>query len=533
MICAKRRIATQISVLLLGISLGIGAALQIAQILQLRAAQAVLRRYAGQTLEVGVQAVEEGGHLRKALLRRNFPPCSDGELAYMRDLLFNAKYVYEIEHVREDKVICTAMLGRLQTPMAMLAPDLVDGENRIFAYAPVPISSTGRGFIAERDGLAMVFNPDEVKDIDALPMRYSGLYFDWETMAMLHGFGHPTPLTSTEVAAQKLIERNGVYYLPLCKRSTVSCIVVSESRADMLARGHGFTAALLLSGTSAGGAIALVFILLYRKQLTMEGQLRRAIRKGALALVYQPVVRIDSDEMIGAEALARWVNESGESIRPDIFIALAEEKGFVKKITHMVVERAIDELGDLLRSGAFRVTINITAEDLSDPEFFASLNRSMAQAKILPSTIGLELTERSIANQEAVIHAISLLSQSGHAVYIDDFGTGYSSLSYLNSLDASTIKIDRSFTQTVGTGAVTASVVPQILEMANQLHMAVVVEGIETEEQAEYFRKIGGAIQGQGWYYGRPIPSAMMHELFFALRPNTATQPLAATLEQI
>jgi sensor c-di-GMP phosphodiesterase-like protein len=480
----------------------------------LRAGQAALDHYANQTLDTGLQAVGEANSLRNTIISRGLPFCSDAELTLMRDLLFNSIDVQEIERIRENKVICTAMMGRLPAPLAMPAPDLVAGDNRLSADAPVPISSTSRGFIAERDGLAMVFNPDAVKYLDALPMRYSGLYFDWEKMTMLRGFGHPMPLTSEEVAAQKLIERGGVYYLPRCNRSTVSCIVVSEPRANMLARGHGFTAALLLAGTFAGGALALVFILLYRKQLTLESQLRRAIHKNAITLVYQPVVRIDSGKMIGAEALARWVDESGEQIRPDIFIALAEEKGFVKQITELVVQRAIDELGDLLRAGAFQVTINITAQDLADPEFFASLNRSMAQAKILPSAIGLELTERSIANQETIVHAISLLSQSGHAVYIDDFGTGYSSLSYLNSLAASTIKIDRSFTQTVGTGAVTASVVPQILEMADQLHLAVVVEGIETAEQADYFRKLGGKIQGQGWYYGRPVSAAKMHELF-------------------
>lgn len=514
MICANRRIATQISVLLLGIGLGIGTAFQIAQTLQLRAGQAALDHYANQILDTGLQAVGEADSLRNAIFSHDLPFCSDGELALMRDLLFNSINIQEIERIRNNKVICTAMMGRLPTPLAMPEPDLIAEDSRLSAYAPVPISSTSHGFIAERDGLAMVFNPDAVEHLDALPMRYTGLYFDWKKMAMLRGFGHPMPLNSEEVAAQKLIARDGVYYLPRCNRSTVSCVVVSEPRADMLVRGHGFTAALVMAGTFAGGAIALVFILLYRQQLTTESQLRRAIRKGDLTLVYQPVVRIESGKMIGAEALARWVDESGESVRPDIFIALAEEKGFVKEITALVVQRAIDELGDLLRTGAFQVTINITTQDLADPEFFASLNRSMAQAKILPSAIGLELTERSIANQETILHAISLLSQSGHAVYIDDFGTGYSSLSYLNSLAASTIKIDRSFTQTVGTGAVTASVVPQILEMADQLHLAVVVEGIETAEQADYFRKIGGKIEGQGWYYGRPVSAAKMHELF-------------------
>jgi sensor c-di-GMP phosphodiesterase-like protein len=529
MVCVHSRITTQICVLLLGIGLGIGTAFQIAQTLQLRTSQAMLRRYANQTLDTGLQAVEEGENLRKAILRRGLPFCSDSELALMRDQIFNAKYVHDINLIRNHKLICTAMLGRLSTPIAMPSPDLVDGNERIFAYAPVPNSTTSRGFIAERDGLALVFNPNEVNFIDALPMRYSGLYFDWKKMTMLHGFGHLMPLTSAEVAAQKMIERDGVYYLPLCKKSAVFCVVVSEPRADMLVRGYGFTAALLLAGTFAGGAFALVLILLYHKQVSMESQLRRAIHEGTLTLAYQPLVRIDSGKMIGAEALARWINESGEQIRPDIFIALAEEKGFVKQITRLVVQRAIDELGDLLRSGGFRVTINITAQDLADPGFFVFLNRSMAHARILPSAIGLELTERSVANEEKVVHAISRLSQSGHTVYIDDFGTGYSSLSYLHSLNASTIKIDRSFTQTVGTNAVTASVVPQILEMANRLHLAVVVEGIETAEQAEYFRKIGGAIQGQGWYYGKPVPAATMHELFPAPNPLPATPPQKST----
>jgi sensor c-di-GMP phosphodiesterase-like protein len=514
MICSHRRTAAQIGVLLLGIGLGIAAAFQIAQTLQLRAGQAALRDYADRTLNDGLRAAGEVEKVRNKVLSRALPFCSDAEVALMRDLIFNANYMYEIERIRDHKVICTAMLGRLPEPLAMPVPDLTPGKEHVSASAYVPISPNARGFIIERDGLAAVFNPKTVKYLDALPMRYSGLYFDWEKMTMLYGFGHPISLTGAEVAAQKLIERDGIYYLPRCKQPNSTCIVASEPRADMLARGPGFTAALLLSGTFAGGAIALVFILLYRKQVSMESQLRRAIRKDALTLVYQPVVTINSGKMIGAEALARWVDESGESVRPDIFIALAEEKGFVKEITARVVQRAIDELGDLLRSGTFRVTINITAQDLADPEFFASLNRSMARAKILPSAIGLELTERSIANEETVVHAIALLSQSGHTVYIDDFGTGYSSLSYLHSLDASTIKIDRSFTRTVGTDAVTASVVPQILEMAHQLRMAVVVEGIETVEQAEYFRKFGGAIQGQGWYYGKPVSAAKMHEIF-------------------
>lgn len=97
-------------------------------------------------------------------------------------------------------------------------------------------------------------------------------------------------------------------------------------------------------------------------------------------------------------------------------------------------------------------------------------------------------------------------------VYIDDFGTGYSSLSYLHRLAVDAIKIDRSFTQTVGTEAVTASVVPQILAMAAQLELMVVVEGVETAEQMEYFRAAGPGLLGQGWFFGKPVPAAQLRE---------------------
>jgi len=130
-----------------------------------------------------------------------------------------------------------------------------------------------------------------------------------------------------------------------------------------------------------------------------------------------------------------------------------------------------------------------------------------------PSNVGLELTERSTADHKTAVHALAQFKNTGHVMYIDDFGTGYSSLAYLHELHVDAIKMDRAFTRTVGTGAVTASVVPQILEMAAQLDLLVVVEGIETREQAEYFRAAGRGILGQGWLFGMPVPASQFRKL--------------------
>jgi sensor c-di-GMP phosphodiesterase-like protein len=241
--------------------------------------------------------------------------------------------------------------------------------------------------------------------------------------------------------------------------------------------------------------------------------LRRAIRSGRINLVYQPVVHLESEAVVGAEAMVRWNNDAGEEVKPETFIALAEEKGFVGEITRFVLRKSVEELADLLVTGNFKLTINISATDLSDPGFFSQLKHAITIAHVPPSAIGLELTERSTADQDVAIHAISELKAAGHSVYIDDFGTGYSSLSYLHNLAIDAIKIDRNFTQTIGTDAVTASVVPQILNIASELNLMVVVEGIETSEQAEYFRKAGAGILGQGWFFGKPVPAPQLKRI--------------------
>jgi sensor c-di-GMP phosphodiesterase-like protein len=151
------------------------------------------------------------------------------------------------------------------------------------------------------------------------------------------------------------------------------------------------------------------------------------------------------------------------------------------------------------------------------------LEQSLDQAGVLAASVVIEITESSTALHKVALEAIRHLRRLGHHVHIDDFGTGYSNLSYLHDLSVDAIKIDRSFTQAIGTEAVTVSILPQILAMAKTLNLQVIVEGIETSQQASYF--IGGAksILGQGWLFGRPVPPVEFLRLLGAskqLRPQ-------------
>jgi sensor c-di-GMP phosphodiesterase-like protein len=268
---------------------------------------------------------------------------------------------------------------------------------------------------------------------------------------------------------------------------------------------------------SLGGLTLGFTLLLQPRKRSLATQLRRALRLNLIAVVYQPIVDVKTGEIIGAEALARWTDEEGQSIRPDVFVAAAEELGFIGKLTRAVLRLIVAEMGDYLRDNPeFRVNVNIAAADLADSHFLPMLERLLQRNRITPQSVNLELTERSTANHELAISSIRKLRARGHQFYIDDFGTGYSSLSYLNQLAIDAIKIDRAFTDAIGTGSLTAAIVPQILAMAETLHVKVVVEGVERQDQSDYFASRNQEILAQGWHFGEPIPAKKLIEILEA-----------------
>jgi sensor c-di-GMP phosphodiesterase-like protein len=228
-------------------------------------------------------------------------------------------------------------------------------------------------------------------------------------------------------------------------------------------------------------------------------------------VVYQPIVELPDGRIVGAEALLRWIDEDGNTVGPDVFVRIAEERGFVEEITRLVLRHILRDFGATLRNHpGFRISINVAAADLSDPEFLPMLDRSLERAGVPAQSLAIEITESSTANNQVAIETILSLRNRGHSVHIDDFGTGYSSLAYLHDLAVDAIKIDKAFTQAIGTGSVIVAILPQILSMAEALDLAVVVEGVETQEQADYFASDTRPIRAQGWLFGRPVPAEVL-----------------------
>lgn len=514
-----RRTLLHVGVCVLGAVCGMFAGRYAAERYELRLGREHLEDYAQRVMKLTADSNAEMEAAADAVRKANLGFCSDAEIAFMRDYVFNAAHIRDLGRAQNGKLYCTSTSGVLAEPASMQRkPDVVANGANFFANAPLVITNKSDGLILGKKGVSVVMNPVAFDTIHEPPMYFAASLFEPSSGRVVHVLGKHMPLRGWEARAGTYVEKNGVFYKPVCSSEAAYCIAVAESREDMLAQGGLLRTIYGITGGFLGYGAVLIVLLWWQRQKTMERQLRRALRSGELSLVYQPIVDLATGAIVGAEALVRWRDEADEWIRPDVFAALAEEHGFVNQITQFVIHCSVKELGNTFLQQGYRVSINMTASDLQDPNFFAALDRIQAEQKLPPFAIGLELTERSTADQQLAVDGISRLNRAGHAVYIDDFGTGYSSLAYLHQLPVTAIKIDRAFTQTVGTEAVTASVVPQILDMANKLNLRVVVEGIETEEQADYFRQQGHGYLGQGWLYGKPVTA----EKLIAMLPPEA-----------
>lgn len=514
----SRRQLSYVALFLCASSLGAMLAYGVARSIQLRVGQDELQSYARRLLDSSPQLVAESDRAVATVLDAHLAFCSDEELALIRDYVYNSAHVKHIGRISDGMLYCTSGVGRLSPAehMPRHAEISIDGLH-VYRTARIVISNTAvdaPGLIAESRGVSVVMNPNAYRALDESPRFSSGFLLDPRNSRTTLIFGHSVALSGSEIASGNLVERDGMFLQPLCSAGELICVVASEARADVLATNTGFIHGFLVGGTTLGSAASVILILLHKRRGCLEQQLRRALRRDGLSLVYQPIVELDSGAVVGAEALVRWADETGKPVSPEIFIALAEEKGFVGEITQWVIRRVTHELGDVLASGGRTVTINVSSRDLDNPEFFATLEECMQSAKLPAEAIGLEITERSTADHETAIDAIARLKRAGHIVYVDDFGTGFSNLAYLHRLAADAIKIDRVFTKMVGTHAAAISIVPQILAMAGHLGLRIVVEGIETLEQAEYFRAASREILAQGYLFSPGVPEAEIKMIF-------------------
>ena len=258
--------------------------------------------------------------------------------------------------------------------------------------------------------------------------------------------------------------------------------------------------------------------------LQMEMDLRRAIDRDEFTLNYQPIVSLDSEKIVGFEALIRWHHPTLGNIPPDDFIPVAEETGLILPIGNWVLREACSQMQQWRENyslaNSLIVNVNLSARQLEQKDLVKQIARILKDTKLDPACLKLEITESVIMkNAEETITKVRKLREMGVLLSIDDFGTGYSSLSYLHRFPIDTLKVDRSFVNLIGAEGEHSEIIQTIITLAFNLGMDVVAEGVETAEQLEFLRHVNCSY-GQGYFYSRPVTNLLAAEMIEELKRN-------------
>ncbi len=516
---------------LLGTILGIMAGFGLGRVMLLRAIRSGLSDYAQQLISHADGLSDELDDLFRHQDASQIPFCSDQEIAALQAETFRAHGLKDIGRTSNGILYCSAFLGHLKNPYKESAPALILANGtHIYINVPVVLASFdgNRATIMENGNTDVVLSPDAFDRCDRPNVRYMISAIDRKKGQSVPIAGAPLGVGAELVLSGDSKRISGSIYQSRCSAIHPLCVVTAERVADVWGRTRPMQIAYAAMGAVAGFGFGLALALLYLRTVALSNQFHRDLIKDSrsLRLVYQPLLDIATRHCVGAEALLRWTDHDGNAVSPETFIAMAEENGFIGEVTALVVRRATRELGDLLRQHRdLTLSINIAAEDLQGDQLIPLLKKHVVNAGILPSQIALELTERSTADVAVIGASMHRLCREGYKVHIDDFGIGYSSLSYLEQLSVDAIKIDRAFTKSIGTNAVIAPVLPQILSLAASLGMEVVVEGVETETQADYLESTGKPLQVQGWLFSKPMSADALAAFWDSSHQQTTSQP--------
>ncbi|WP_051189195.1 sensor domain-containing phosphodiesterase [Halalkalibacillus halophilus] len=240
---------------------------------------------------------------------------------------------------------------------------------------------------------------------------------------------------------------------------------------------------------------------------TVDNLIRIALNRGQFIPYYQPIISKDEEEMYGVEVLARWLHPEDGIKQPSSFISDAEEQKLIHHIDDMVFRKACIDLKRMMEqvNQTFRVSVNVSALNIMHPKFIERIKSVLSDTGFPPELLSIEITESALMkNLKDVAKVMTELKELGIRFSIDDFGVSYSSLNYLKYLPVESIKLDRTFVNDITVNAVDRQICKTVIQLAKDLKMNVVAEGVETSEHLEIIREFGCNIF-QGYYFSKPV----------------------------
>ncbi|MGC1463312.1 MAG: EAL domain-containing protein [Terracidiphilus sp.] len=509
----RPRIAIALAAGLVAICAPILASIYLAWHESLAAQRSLSLTYAHDALRRVEEAASQFAIAKGRISQANFPPCSPKDIDLLRQIALGSGYMKAAGHTSGDTLLCTS-LG-VTTPVSLGKPSLISdrGVNEYFnvklspqQWRPLDVFSAG-GFAIIADPNLLVDIPTEGSDVEFSVFVPSAPNRD--RISLFGGNFQPAWFDPIPVGTQATLVDHGYLVSRVRSAKWDLAVVAAIPRHYVLQRVRHFALFFAPIGVLCG--ILLAWVVNYIDQLrsSFPAMVRRAIKRKEFYVEYQPIVKLDSRRMIGAEALVRWRSPLG-NIPPDQFIPLAEDRGLIHLITAQVLGFITQDLPRILEIDPnFEVAINMSTGDLRSGRTLAQLDQLLHATGALPYNIGIEATERAFLNDPETAKLITTLRNKGFRIAIDDFGTGYSSLACLQSLSLDTLKIDKAFVETIATNGPTSQVVLHIIEMARSLNLQTVAEGVETEEQALFLLR-RDVLYAQGWLFGRPAPIASL-----------------------
>jgi diguanylate cyclase (GGDEF)-like protein len=261
----------------------------------------------------------------------------------------------------------------------------------------------------------------------------------------------------------------------------------------------------------------------FDEEMSLRAQLARAVDRGALTVVYQPIHELSSRRIVGVEALARWSDGTLGEVPPATFIPVAERALLIAPIGEFVLDRACEEFSRWNIGQDKYLSVNVSPLQLLDPSFQETVTATVTRHGLHPPQLVLEVTETALAEESQIAPLLERLQRLGFRIAIDDFGTGYSSLRYLHHFPVDIIKIDRSYVQDITHDEEAARLLSALLQMISTLGLLCIAEGIETEQQADQLAGLGCAYS-QGYLFSRPVPVAMLPA--YRADPKPASVPV-------
>ncbi|QLF93920.1 EAL domain-containing protein [Pseudomonas sp. ABC1] len=499
---------------LVALLLGAILALLGAQVILVQQDRARLDEYASSLLGRAMEVATVSSELLQRVPQVGQARCGEEDIAELRVLAFKSRLLRDVGRVSDGHIECTAGWGRLVPPVALPPPSLETPRGvKLWTSVGNIVDPRIVADMANVGDVIVFTSPNAFELFEKPPAGISALVLNRRGDHVFQRFGNAAGLQDVKsvdrasvLGRSQIIHRCGASGWDVCVTARYHGISIFKHSLALFAGVAGL-------GGLAGAGIGLALAAWHRERHSLAMQLRRALLYGGLHIHYQPLVRLRDRQMVGVEALARWEDEEGEGVSPDDFIPMAEHMGLMTSLSRQIVRKALDGVRERLAdAGSFYISINLTAANIADPEFHAFLQRELASRGISPSRVALEITERSTAKHCHLIEGIEALRALGYRIYVDDFGTGYSSLSYLAELPIDAIKVDKMFTRAIGSGSATERIVEQICAMIEPLGIGLVVEGIETEQQATCVQAIAADAVGQGWLFGRPVTADRLGE---------------------